>query len=162
MSGAVVSGTFPGISNETQLGGQDLESRGLFGPHTSPWATVAVAIIFNWWGNHCTPLHSFHLENLKALYHHSIPSQPFLATIFFFFFFAFQTIKTKFLVSQADSLQPTKGHSLGRETPAHSLGMALAHICLIHANSEPGLSQPLGFQALLLKGELDLICFFCL
>ena len=132
-----------------------MESRGLFGPHTSPWATFAVAIILTG-GAITVPLRTALIWRILKLFTplHSITA---LFSNNLFFFFAFQTIKTKFLVRQADSLQPTKGHSLGRETPAHSLGMALAHICLLYANSEPGLSQPLGFQALKGRVGFDLL-----
>lgn len=42
-----------------------MESVGCVWPRYHPLTTFAVAIIFNLWGNHCTPLHSFHLSVLK-------------------------------------------------------------------------------------------------
>lgn len=49
----------------------------VLGPHSTPLATFAVAVIFNWWGNYRTSLPSLHLENREGVCIHSIPSHPF-------------------------------------------------------------------------------------
>ena len=130
----------------------------VFGPDASPLATLLL-LLFLIGGAITVPLCMAFIWRILKLF----TSTPFCHSPFSNdHSFAFQTIKTKFLVRQTNSLQPSKGHSLGRETPAHSPGMTLTQICPLHTNAGPILSQSLGSQALLFKREFDLILFFCL
>lgn len=95
----------------------------VFGPDTTPLATFAVAIIFNWWGQSLYPFAELSSEYLKALYFHSIPLQAFEPRSSFYI----PSWKNKTL-GEANSLQPSQRHPFAREASACSPGVILLHI----------------------------------
>ena len=155
MSATVVSGILLGMSNETPRAG--------FG---TPWAAFAwipllwpllPLLLFLIGGIIILPLCTVFIRRILKL----LTSIPLHCSLFIIdHSFAFQTGKTKLLVRQTNFLQPSTGHTFGREEPAHSPRMTLLHICPLHSNTRPVLSQHPGSQALLLKRELGLILFF--
>lgn len=79
----------------------------VFGPDTTPLATFAVAIIFNWWGNYCISLHRLHMKNLKDLFIPSIPSHIPFTSLLAMIILLHSKLKRKTL-GEANKLPSTK------------------------------------------------------